>query len=79
MCNSVSRSWVTNAGTREVRRLLKDVAGFDNGYDPAGRGSANGSQQFVTGVSWEALEHAGIIPESLRLFTYGRIRWGVVN
>lgn len=72
----------TNAGTfAESGGFLKDVAGFDNRFfdippDEALR--MDPQQRLLLEVSWEALEHAGIIPESLRL-SRRRIRWGVVN
>lgn len=61
----------TNAGTfAESGGFLKDVAGFDNRFfdippDEALR--MDPQQRLLMEVSWEALEHAGIIPESLRL------------
>lgn len=61
----------TNAGTfAESGGFLKDVAGFDNRFfdippDEALR--MDPQQRLLLEVSWEALEHAGIIPESLRL------------
>lgn len=60
----------TNAGTfAESGGFLKDVAGFDNRFfdippDEALR--MDPQQRLLLEVSWEALEHAGIIPESLR-------------
>lgn len=65
----------TNAGTfAESGGFLKDVAGFDNRFfdippDEALRMDAQ--QRLLLEVSWEALEHAGIIPESLRLSRTG--------
>lgn len=65
----------TNAGTfAESGGFLKDVAGFDNRFfdippDEALR--MDPQQRLLLGVSWEALEHAGIIPESLRLSRTG--------
>lgn len=65
----------TNAGTfAEFGGFLKDVAGFDNRFfdippDEALR--MDPQQRLLLEVSWEALEHAGIIPESLRLSRTG--------
>lgn len=65
----------TNAGTfAESGGFLKDVAGFDNSFfdippDEALR--MDPQQRLLLEVSWEALEHAGIIPESLRLSRTG--------
>lgn len=65
----------TNAGTfAESGGFLKDVAGFDNRFfdippDEALR--MDPQQRLLLEVSWEALEHAGIIPESLRLSLTG--------
>lgn len=65
----------TNAGTfAESGGFLKDVAGFDNRFfdippDEALR--MDPQQRLLLEVSWEALEHAGIIPESLRLSCTG--------
>lgn len=65
----------TNAGTfAESGGFLKDVAGFDNRFfdippDEALR--MDPQQRLSLEVSWEALEHAGIIPESLRLSRTG--------
>lgn len=65
----------TNAGTfAESGGFLKDVAGFDNRFfdippDEALR--VDPQQRLLLEVSWEALEHAGIIPESLRLSRTG--------
>lgn len=65
----------TNAGTfAESGGFLKDVAGFDNRFfdippDEALR--MEPQQRLLLEVSWEALEHAGIIPESLRLSRTG--------
>lgn len=65
----------TNAGTfAEAGGFLKDVAGFDNRFfdippDEALR--MDPQQRLLLEVSWEALEHAGIIPESLRLSRTG--------
>lgn len=65
----------TNAGTfAESGVFLKDVAGFDNRFfdippDEALR--MDPQQRLLLEVSWEALEHAGIIPESLRLSRTG--------
>lgn len=65
----------TNAGTfAESGGFLKDVAGFDNRFfdippDEALR--MDPQQRLLLVVSWEALEHAGIIPESLRLSRTG--------
>lgn len=65
----------TNAGTfAEPGGFLKDVAGFDNRFfdippDEALR--MDPQQRLLLEVSWEALEHAGIIPESLRLSRTG--------
>lgn len=65
----------TNAGTfAESGGFLKDVAGFDNRFfdippDEALR--MDPQQRLLLEVSWEALEHAGIIPESLRLSRTG--------
>lgn len=65
----------TNAGTfAESGGFLKDVAGFDNRFfdippDEALR--MDPQQRLLLEVSWEALEHAGIIPESLRLSRKG--------
>lgn len=65
----------TNAGTfTESGGFLKDVAGFDNRFfdippDEALR--MDPQQRLLLEVSWEALEHAGIIPESLRLSRTG--------
>lgn len=65
----------TNAGTfAESGGVLKDVAGFDNRFfdippDEALR--MDPQQRLLLEVSWEALEHAGIIPESLRLSRTG--------
>lgn len=65
----------TNAGTfAESGGFLKDVAGFDNRFfdippDEARR--MDPQQRLLLEVSWEALEHAGIIPESLRLSRTG--------
>lgn len=65
----------TNAGTfAESGGFLKDVAGFDNRFfdippDEALR--MDPQQRLLLEVSWEALEHAGIIPESLRLSRAG--------
>lgn len=65
----------TNAGTfAESGGFLKDVAGFDNIFfdippDEALR--MDPQQRLLLEVSWEALEHAGIIPESLRLSRTG--------
>lgn len=65
----------TNAGTfAESGGFLKDVAGFDNRFfdippDEALR--MDPQQRLLLEVSWEALEHAGIIPESLRLSRMG--------
>lgn len=65
----------TNAGTfAESGGFLKDVAGFDNRFfdippDEALR--MDPQQRLLLQVSWEALEHAGIIPESLRLSRTG--------
>lgn len=65
----------TNAGTfAESGGFLKDVAGFDNRFfdippDEALRMDPH--QRLLLEVSWEALEHAGIIPESLRLSRTG--------
>lgn len=65
----------TNAGTfAESGGFLKDVAGFDNRFfdippDEALR--MDPQQRLLLEVYWEALEHAGIIPESLRLSRTG--------
>lgn len=65
----------TNAGTfAESGGFLKDVAGFDNRFfdippDEALR--MDPQKRLLLEVSWEALEHAGIIPESLRLSRTG--------
>lgn len=65
----------TNAGTfAESGGFLKDVAGFDNRFfdippDEALR--MDPQQRLLLEVFWEALEHAGIIPESLRLSRTG--------
>lgn len=65
----------TNAGTfAESGGFLKDVAGFNNRFfdippDEALR--MDPQQRLLLEVSWEALEHAGIIPESLRLSRTG--------
>lgn len=65
----------TNAGTfAESGGFLKDVAGFDNRFfdippDEALR--MDPQQRLLLEVSWEALEHAGIIPESFRLSRTG--------
>lgn len=65
----------TNAGTfAESGGFLKDVAGFDNRFfdippDEALR--MDPQQRLLLEVSWEALDHAGIIPESLRLSRTG--------
>lgn len=65
----------TNAGTfAESGGFLRDVAGFDNRFfdippDEALR--MDPQQRLLLEVSWEALEHAGIIPESLRLSRTG--------
>lgn len=65
----------TNAGTfAESGGFLKDVAGFDNRFfdippDEALR--MDPQQRLLLEVSWEALEHAGIISESLRLSRTG--------
>lgn len=65
----------TNAGTfAESGGFLKDVAGFDNRFfdippDEALR--MDPQQRLLLEVSWETLEHAGIIPESLRLSRTG--------
>lgn len=65
----------TNAGTfAESGGFLMDVAGFDNRFfdippDEALR--MDPQQRLLLEVSWEALEHAGIIPESLRLSRTG--------
>lgn len=65
----------TNAGTfAESGGFLKDVAGFDNRFfdippDEALR--MDPQQRLLLEVSWEGLEHAGIIPESLRLSRTG--------
>lgn len=65
----------TNAGTfAESGGFLKDVAGFDNRFfdippDEALR--MDPQQRLLLEVSWEALEHAGIIPESLGLSRTG--------
>lgn len=65
----------TNAGTfAESGGFLKDVAGFDNRFfdippDEALR--MDPQQRLLLEFSWEALEHAGIIPESLRLSRTG--------
>lgn len=65
----------TNAGTfAESGGFLKDVAGFDNRFfdippDEALR--MDPQQRLLLEVSWEALEHAGIIPESLKLSRTG--------
>lgn len=65
----------TNAGTfAESGGFLKDVTGFDNRFfdippDEALR--MDPQQRLLLEVSWEALEHAGIIPESLRLSRTG--------
>lgn len=65
----------TNAGTfAESGGFLKDVAGFDNRFfdippDEALR--MDPQQRLLLEVSWEALEHAGIITESLRLSRTG--------
>lgn len=65
----------TNVGTfAESGGFLKDVAGFDNRFfdippDEALR--MDPQQRLLLEVSWEALEHAGIIPESLRLSRTG--------
>ncbi|WJH70543.1 acyltransferase domain-containing protein [Mycobacterium tuberculosis complex sp. N0052] len=65
----------TNAGTfAESGGFLKDVAGFDNRFfdippDEALR--MDPQQRLLLEVSWEALEHAGLIPESLRLSRTG--------
>lgn len=65
----------TNAGTfAESGGFLKDGAGFDNRFfdippDEALR--MDPQQRLLLEVSWEALEHAGIIPESLRLSRTG--------
>lgn len=65
----------TNAGTfAESGGFLKDVASFDNRFfdippDEALR--MDPQQRLLLEVSWEALEHAGIIPESLRLSRTG--------
>lgn len=65
----------TNAGTfAESGGFLKDVAGFDNRFfdippDEALR--MDPQQRLLLEVSCEALEHAGIIPESLRLSRTG--------
>lgn len=73
--NSVSRSWVHECWNfAESGGFLKDVAGFDNRFfdippDEALR--MDPQQRLLLEVSWEALEHAGIIPESLRLSRTG--------
>lgn len=65
----------TNAGTfAESGGFLKDVAGFDNRFfdiPPAEALRMDPQQRLLLEVSWEALEHAGIIPESLRLSRTG--------
>lgn len=65
----------TNAGTfAESGGFLKDVAGFDNRFFDIPPGEAlrmDPQQRLLLEVSWEALEHAGIIPESLRLSRTG--------
>lgn len=65
----------TNAGTfAESGGFLKDVAGFDNRFfdiPPDAALRMDPQQRLLLEVSWEALEHAGIIPESLRLSRTG--------
>lgn len=65
----------TNAGTfAESGGFLKDVAGFDNRFFDIPPNEAlrmDPQQRLLLEVSWEALEHAGIIPESLRLSRTG--------
>lgn len=65
----------TNAGTfAESGGFLKDVAGFDNRFfdiPPDDALRMDPQQRLLLEVSWEALEHAGIIPESLRLSRTG--------
>lgn len=65
----------TNAGTfAESGGFLKDVAGFDNrlfDIPPDEALRMDPQQRLLLEVSWEALEHAGIIPESLRLSRTG--------
>ncbi|QOL92803.1 acyltransferase domain-containing protein [Mycobacterium tuberculosis] len=65
----------TNAGTfAESGGFLKDVAGFDNRFfdiPPDETLRMDPQQRLLLEVSWEALEHAGIIPESLRLSRTG--------
>lgn len=65
----------TNAGTfAESGGFLKDVAGFDNRFFDIPSDEAlrmDPQQRLLLEVSWEALEHAGIIPESLRLSRTG--------
>lgn len=65
----------TNAGTfAESGGFLKDVAGFDNRFfdiPPYEALRMDPQQRLLLEVSWEALEHAGIIPESLRLSRTG--------
>lgn len=65
----------TNAGTfAESGGFLKDVAGFDNRFfdiPPDEPLRMDPQQRLLLEVSWEALEHAGIIPESLRLSRTG--------
>lgn len=65
----------TNAGTfAESGGFLKDVAGFDNRFfdiQPDEALRMDPQQRLLLEVSWEALEHAGIIPESLRLSRTG--------
>ncbi|CMM43209.1 polyketide synthase [Mycobacterium tuberculosis] len=65
----------TNAGTfAESGGFLKDVAGFDNRFfdiPPEEALRMDPQQRLLLEVSWEALEHAGIIPESLRLSRTG--------
>lgn len=65
----------TNAGTfAESGGFLKDVAGFDNRFFDISPDEAlrmDPQQRLLLEVSWEALEHAGIIPESLRLSRTG--------
>jgi acyl transferase domain-containing protein/acyl carrier protein len=59
------------AGTVYAREggFIEDVAGFDAGFFGIGSGEAlamDPQQRVLLEVAWEALEHAGIDPESLR-------------